>query len=409
MTDNAPHHETGPSKAKQWGTCTASVAAQAGIPDPSNLAAEEGTAHHQGAAVCLLEGLRADEIEGEVYNRCELQPEGFTMTKESVDHLRTYLAYVRGLGTDITVEQTLKSHTLDLFGTADAIVFDESSNTLHVVDLKYGKGVKVEAQENYQARLYGAMALEEYGFLYDIDLVRTHIVQPRLDHIDYEELTVAELEAWVDQAIKPALAEIRSGETHYRPSEEACRWCRARATCPGLAEFTRGVVEAAFDDLDSEGPEVTTDQDGIPGLQWELVAGDLGPLTLTELAAIQTVAGLVQGWLGAVHDRLFQALMDGEPVPGWKLVEGRSNRTWRDLEEALAYFSKSKMKADDYAPRALLSPAKIEKLLGPKQFKAKVLSRDLVHKPEGKPTLAPAADNRPAVNPHNPDAFDALN
>src|SRR5690606_30826303 len=176
-----------------------------------------------------------------------------------------------------------------------------------VIDLKYGQGVPVSAEGNPQTRLYGLGAYEAYSALYDIDRVFMTIVQPRLDSISTEELSVAALLEWAEEVIVPAAKLAYAGEGNFYPGEH-CRFCRAKAVCRARAEANLELARFDFAKPETLGPE--------------------------EIAEILTqIERDFKAWISDVQDyALDQATNHGVKFPGWKLVEGRSNRKYSDEE-----------------------------------------------------------------------------
>lgn len=370
----AAHAKLGASNAHRWLYCPGSVQAEDGIADKGSPHATEGSAAHALAEHCLNNGGSPFDWEGHPapeYNE-------ITVDRQMATAIREYMDYVAEIGGMQEYERRV--HYGDWvpggFGTADVIAYDEATNTVHVVDLKYGQGVLVNAERNTQGMLYGLGALNEYGPFAEIEHVHIHIVQPRKDHIDDWCVSVPALLEWAEWVAERA-TEAASGTGERVPGESQCRFCKAAATCPALRDYTHKIVGQDFDNLDSDS------------------------LTDEQLREVLDAKPLIVKFLEAVEAHAKEKLENGQSFPGYKLVAGRSVRQWGDEVEAEIEL-RAKL-GDEAYERKLLSPAKAEKALGKK--KAADL-QELIVKPEGKPTLAPASDKRAPVNV-SADDFDA--
>lgn len=304
------------------------------------------------------------------------------VTREMCGYVQEYVDYVRQLKGFQMYEQQVdfSPWVPEGFGTCDALVFNDK--TLHVIDLKYGKGVKVAAQDNPQAVLYALGALNDFGDYHDFDNIVITIHQPRIDHVDEWEISKADLlkwGEWISQQAEIALSE----DAKRIPGEKQCNFCRAKPNCKALEKLTHDVIKADFDDLDSlEEPDTLSDK---------------------RLAEVLTVKKLINSWLESVEQHLKEKAARGEHVEGFKLVAGRSLRVWSS--ENKAQDKLTELLGDDAFERKLLSVAKAEKALG-KKLAAEI--SDLVFKPQGKPALVPESDPRKAINV-SPDDFELLN
>lgn len=377
------------SGSSRWLECTPSAHLELQFPKKSSSYADEGTAAHE---LCELaarywlgeiseadyENKLADLSKGEYYNA--------EMQECAVDYGRFISETVkntRAVCPDAIVELEVKS--LDFsdwapegFGTGDCII--AADDLLEVIDFKYGKGVRVEAENNPQMRLYALGAIKLYGELYDIKRVRMSIIQPRINREpSTSEITVEELLDWAENYVKPRAALAFAGEGEFKPSEKTCKFCRAKEQCKARYEQNLKLFDEAPDTL--------------------LITAD-------EAGAILEKAADIKAWLKDLENLVMGKLFEGESVEGWKLVEGRSNRKYTD-ELAVA----EAMKAAGYDEallyeRSLLGITAMEKAFGKKAV-GEVL-KDLIYKPQGKPTLAPVADKRAEFKPEELvlDAFD---
>lgn len=373
------HAKLSASGSAKWSLCPGSVFAEKDFPNTTSIFAEEGTAAHELAEM-LLRG--DDEIVFGNIIGAPLPESNVVVTQDMYDYVQGYVSYVNSISGELFVEQRVDfSHIApDGFGTSDAIVINDSVMT--IVDLKYGKGVRVDAENNTQGILYALGAVNDYGMLFNIKTINIVIVQPRLDHISEWTIGIDELNRWGER-LKQA-AELALSENAPRsPGEKQCQWCRAKATCPALAKLTESTLMTSFDNLDTSKPEQLTDE---------------------QLKTALDNKKLIVSWFDAIETLVTDRLSTGQGFEGYKLVAGRANRAWRD-EVATAAALRDVLGEDTLFTRKIISPAQAEKELG--KSRAELLE-DLVTKPEGAPTLVPESDKRTPVNVSKKD-FDVIN
>jgi hypothetical protein len=368
------HSELSPSGWSRWSACPGSREAEAGKPDQTSVYAQWGTDAH-----AVVEA----ELNGRKHD-CD--------DDEMLAAVRVCLDYHDEMPGDwerwVEVKLDLSDWIPFGSGTADLVVYDHTDKVLHVIDWKFGKGVRVEASDNGQALLYALGAVREFGYLGEIRGVRVHIVQPRLDHvvtwppIEFPPMSLAELDEFGEIAKEAAAAAYEPGAPRA-PGETQCRFCKAKGDCAEYAALVMGpVIEAAgvdeFADLDS------------------VSAHSLPTPTLSRLLDLRK---RVEEWFEALAIEAQSRIESGEKVEGWKLVEANTHRKWGDLRQVLnnleVLVRNKLIELDDYAPRAPLTPAQMEKRL--KKDKVNWDPSPLVVKPEGAPVLAPATDRRPAI------------
>ena len=373
----AAHAKLSASGSSRWLNCTGSVKAEQSFKDSSSPAAEYGTCAHELADIVLSTGKDIDSFLGQTLNDAP----SVKVDQEMIDNVQGYVNYVQSFGGEQFYEVRLDySHLVpNGFGTSDAVVIVD--NVIHVIDLKMGKGVVVDAENNTQGMLYALGAVEEYGYLYDFDKVVIHIYQPRVSNFSTWELSILDLTLFGEYVTKQAI-EALSDDAPRTPGDKQCQWCKAKATCPALLKHAEKTISADFDNLDD-----------LP---------DVDSLTPDKLSVILSNKKLIESWLKAVEEHISHTLLDGEEFPGFKLVAGRSLRRWANEDEAQEQLITL---LDEQAfEKKLLTVAKAEKALGAKRKKE---IENLIIKPEGKPTLAPESDKRPSIN-NCSDDFDLL-
>ena len=388
------------SSAHRWLACTAAPHFEENFPDGTSTYAEEGTLAH---AICELYARKKFTIMTTRKFNAELKKlQAQPLYQEEM--LRTAEAYVEYL-TEKAMSYTATPHVAmevrvdltdyipDGFGTCDCIMV--GGDTLHITDYKHGKGVPVSAVENPQMRLYALGALRLYSAVYgdQIKKVSMGICQPRLSEDASEDaLTVEELLAWGER-IKPIAKEAYDGPGTFCPGDH-CRFCKGKAQCraraahfAGFSEFIGADIEGRMTEADVEAREAA-----------EGFGADLPPLlSNADVADLLVKAEGLAAWYKDLQDYAASALLAGDEIPGFKLVEGRSNRAFSDVDEAvkaLVTAGYDEALIYDRKPKTL---TELEKMLGKKTF-AELLSGFVV-KPKGKPTLVPASDKREAYVP----------
>ena len=337
---------------------------------------KEGTLAHAYAAKALKEAIGEDDTEGEGEEE-EIKELTAYHSAEMPGHVNVYVDYVlERLHEAESVDNNArllveKRVSLDggldeyCFGTADAVIV--SDWVLEVFDFKYGKGVKVAAKNNAQMRIYalGALEMMVNKGLPTPDTVRMTIVQPRIGNIATEEITLQELLCWKNIHLMPrALEAVRRYGKAY--PGDWCRFCKARGECRELTSYCLGTVD------EFPVPEKVT-------------AKELAEKVLPRLAAVKT-------WVKDMEERALGAAMGGTPLPGWKVVEGRSLRRFTDPERVAGVLQSNGVE-DIYKPQEMKSLTELEKSLGRKSFRD--LLGEYVTKAPGKPTLVEESDPRP--------------
>ena len=361
------------SGSKRWLACPPSAAFESQFKDKGSIFAAEGTQAHELAETALKNLL--GEIDNAEYDRrvnnihctAYYSPEMEDNVAVYVDTVMQKYAEAKKLTSDAMI---IIEGKLDFspwvpkgFGTGDAVII--ADGRMEIIDLKYGKGVPVSAEDNSQMRLYALGAYNSFGLLYDVDAITATIVQPRLDSISSESLSLGKLIEW-GESVKVIAEMAIKGEGEFCAGNH-CQFCKAAVRCKALADYNLAIAQYEFahaDELDDE-----------------------------DIADILSRADMITKWLKAVNEyALDEAVNADKKWPGYKLVEGRSNRVITDNVAAIQAL-KDNGYTDVYKPQEMIGITELEKLTGKKNFNS--ILKDYIDKPQGKPTLVPESDKRP--------------
>lgn len=358
------------SSSGRWLACTPSARLELEFDNVESEAAREGTAAHALAEHKLKKALKMRSR----------RPNSEYDSDEMEECTDGYVAYVMELVADarqkcsdpiVLIEQRLdfSDWVPDGFGTGDCVLV--ADGTLHIVDLKYGMGILVDAQENPQMKLYALGALRLFDALYDIREVSLTIYQPRRENISNWTTTVEELKTWAEDVLRERARLAFNGEGEYVPGSW-CTFCRAAIKCRARAEEKLKLAQKEF---------------MLPPL-----------LSDDEIEAILEILPDLTKWANEISDYALDAAVNhGRQWKGFKVVEGRSVRKYKD-EEAVAEAAREAGFNDIYR-QSLIPMTEMERLMGKSRFE-EVLG-NLIYKPAGKPTLVPVSDRRPAMNVTN--------
>ena len=361
------------SASKRWLSCPPSARLERKFPDKAGEAAREGTLahalaetqirHYLGEITDEEEALRIETIRGNAL----YAPEMDEYVSEYVDLCIEKINEAHGTA---LVEERLdfSRWVKNGFGTGDMVIIGDG--VLEIVDLKYGKGVPVSAEGNTQMQLYALGAIEQYGYIYDFDHVRMSIFQPRNGGLSTQLMSVEELLAW-GESIKPIAELAYEGKGDFKAGDH-CRFCRAAAQCKALADYNMEIAKLEFRDADL--------------------------LTDDEVSfVLERVDGLVR-YAEKIKTHALEEALKGHRWPGFKVVEGRSNRKITDEAKAVKLLRGAGY-ADDviYKPLEMQTITALEKLVTKKKFGE--LLGSVIEKPPGKPTLVPEDDKRPEYDP----------
>lgn len=402
MSDEKKHARLSPSGAAGWMNCVGWESDSTG-----SKYSDEGTAAHSLASWCLTEFKPATAYLGRVIKAGKHE---FVVDDEMAENVQVYVDRVLSFAGSITqagefvpihqllVEQAVPIGHItgeeDAEGTSDAIILTDDGEELQVHDLKYGMGERVDAEKNPQLMLYGLGALvisDLLGYAL-VQRVRCVIHQPRLNHVSGWVCTIEELQAFAREvadaaarkrgeplpmSLEPGAMNL-AGTPPLNPGEKQCRWCAKKAKCEALDAFVTEQIGADFEDMT---------ESGVPSTAYP-------PATLGRKMA---ATNLVEDWCRAVRAEVEKRLFAGDEVEGYKLVEGkRGARAWSDATQAEEVCKSMRLKQEEMYTFKLISPTQAEKLLKgtPKRW---TRLAELITQSDGKPSVAPISDKRPAL------------
>jgi hypothetical protein len=366
------HSPLGPSSADRWINCPGSVKATEDLPDVTSQFAAEGTFAHYVSEIMRNEGKSAKEMIG---YKAKFSGFEFEVSASDAGYIEQFVDYVADHEFDEQLVEAMVTYDAWVdggFGTLDAGLLDDGTSV--VVDLKYGKGIQVFAEDNSQLKMYALGMFQEYGHLYDMKEFKLVIHQPRLGHVDEWVIPIEDLLKWANEVVEPA-ADLALGPDAPFKAGTWCQWCKIKGTCRTRAETMQAGL---LDELDGEvlNPNEMTDE---------------------EIGAAASLAPMMLKFAKDVMEAVEKRVLKGHHVIGadgeaFKMVMGRSNRAWKNAEAAEQAMRNYKVKVADMFTKKLIGPAGAEKVLG----KGHPLLLAHVIKPKGKPVLVPGSDKREA-------------
>lgn len=364
------------SSAHRWLYCPMLPRLEAEYPNRETVYAQEGTSAHELSEIKLM--YKSGKINKRKYNAL------VKTFKESTDFYNEEMEEMTELYTDIVLEHfnSYENAEMELekrvdfsdwvpngFGTSDVVIL--ADNVIEIIDLKYGKGMPVSAKQNPQMGLYALGAYAAYDMIYDFDKIRMTIVQPRLDSVSTVEIYVEELLYWADNVVLPMAAQADAGIGDWDLSEKVLKWSPVAAKLVPRAQENWELI----DRYDYQEPIYLADE---------------------AIADILDHASDIKKWVESVESYALSQALQGKDVPGYKVVEGRSNRVITDKDKAIDILQDNGFDDEIFKPKELLAMGALEKLIGKTAF-ANLLA-EVIDKPQGKPVLVPKSDKRPAFN-----------
>ena len=355
------------SSAHRWLECPPSAVANEAYPNQDTTFTQEGTLAHE-----VAEKVARSNMDGKSW----MSDNSKGITHEMLECAKEYADYIeehkKSNDAIVLLEQRVdfSPWVPDGFGTCDCIIIQD--DTLTIIDYKYGQGVPVSAVDNPQMKLYALGALNDYGIALDVKKVEMHIFQPRLNNISTDSIAVEALTEWAEKTVKPVAEKAIQGKGKYAPGEH-CRFCQHGGKC-------RALTKLCTEYLDTHGLRVA-----------------LPVLAPHEVADVLRMEPMVTLWLKKVKEQALTTLMNGEELPGYKLVEGKlGNRKWKDERTVLQVLNGAGYDDAEITETKVLSPSQMDKAIGKK--KVAELLEEYIERAPGAPTIAPITDKRPAYD-----------
>ncbi len=369
----ANHAMLSASGASRWLTCSPSARFEKEFPEQQSDYADEGTLAHELASYVIAAKASETLVEPHVLERIQADKHYSSEMSFIVDEYADFVIErfrEASKGAMLVLEQRvdLRMFIPEGFGTVDVGI--PADYMLDIIDLKYGQGVPVDAEENPQIMLYALGILQEYKLLYDIKRVRMTIYQPRLENISTFEMSAENLERWGYEVVIPGALKAYKGEGEFIPGDH-CRFCRAKAQCKAAAKFN---LELAARDF----------------------AAPVNLVSDEQVVRILGRAASMKKWLTSVEEMALRMALGGKVWPGLKVVAGKSMRKYTN-EQAI----KEGLIEAGYQEDLIVN----KKLTGITDLSSKITKLDFqkyvdphIVKPPGSPALVPVTDKRPAFN-----------
>lgn len=392
------HSVFAPSSSSMWLNCPGSLIPNLLAPDNAGEDAALGTVFHEIMEEWNRSGERPDHMVGEERSA---EAGGITYLIAIDDEMMEYAADCRRwieplvpriIGVEWKVDFSYLTPLPGQRGTADLVAL--KGDVLYIRDWKYGRGVRVYAEQNAQLMLYAlgaysALAREQQEEIVEVNV---GIAQPRLGVFEDWTVSIDDMQAWARDVARPAAHAAWSLDAPRNPSPKACQWCKVRGSCSALAAQTTALVDASFEDLSDEPRDPKT-------------------MTTEALAKVKRWRKTVEAWFADAEAELQRRVEAGETGYGFKMAQGRSRRTWKNPAVVERVLKRLGVPEREILTRELLSPNQAESVLkahGIGGAEQKNLLAVLVHRPPGKPTLVEDKDPRPALPAPADGAFDDL-
>lgn len=354
------------SGSHRWLACTPSARLEQEFNDTDSTASLEGTAAHSLAEHKLKKKLKMQSTRpNTIYDNDEMEMYTDDYSDYVVEQYTKAKRYDENA--KVLIEQRLdfSCYVPEGFGTGDAVIV--SKGKLHIIDLKYGLGVLVNAEKNPQMMLYALGALRKYEKEYEIKKVKLTIFQPRRENVTTWETTTAALKKWANKILRPKAEMAYRGTGKYEPGAH-CQFCKAAIKCRARAEEKLKLAKEEF-----KKPPLIADN---------------------EIESVLAKIPDIKKWCDDIMEYALEKALNGKKWEGFKIVAGRGTRKYLNEEAVVEALNKAGYY--DIYKKSLLPITEMEKLMTKKTF-SEVLGK-LVGKTEGKPTLVSLDDKRPELN-----------
>ncbi len=409
--DFSAHSIFSPSSSSMWAYCSGSLVPNLFAHDTAGEDAAYGTVAHGIAEQWLKSGEAPEHLIGtvETVDGFEIEIDGsmFEYVEQAVD----WCIYLPGnhfveTRVDFSDLTPIKGQT----GTADHAAC--VPGRLTITDHKFGKGIQVYAKNNTQGILYAYGFFRKYDELFDFEEILIRIAQPRLDHFDEWLITREELlkwAAWLKERAHAAWCK----DAERTPGSKQCQWCKIKPDCAAYTVFAERLLDGVFSNLDSPvtAEDIVDMKERIADGSFNLRPVDIGSMTLAEKAKVLPYRKMVEGWFNNIAEDLEKHALNGDSVPLHKLVEGRSNRTFKSPVDAAKHLEFLGLPEDVIHPKGMITPAKAEEQLVKIGYRRKQLPgllNAVVTRLPGKPTLVHESDKRPPISTIVSDSFENL-
>ena len=388
MSSPTTHALLSPSSSHRWLVCTPSAMLESKEPSTYSPYAEEGTEAHALAEIKLSYMLGYINEEEYATRFEDLKLSGKFYSSELNEYVNEYCQEVmtivkedyKGINVKVKLEERVNFDDIvpEGSGTSDVVIVGPTF--IHIIDLKFGKGVPVSAIGNPQLKLYALGAIKKFIRECNCQEVRMTIIQPRIGNIETDFISIKDINDWAINYVKPRAEMAKRGEGELVPGEH-CKFCKRKGKCQALADKQLAIAQAEFDDVVIENNI--------------LEPRNMSPEVLSR---ILTIAPKFIDWFKDVEKYAMSAAINEElKIPGYKIVEGKSVRMITDTEAVKEKLKTSGFKEEDYLkPQELLGITALEKNIGKKLFNN--LCEQYIVKPNGKPTLVPESDRREALD-----------
>lgn len=415
------HSIFAPSGSAMWLFCAGSLIANMMADDECSYEAAEGTVAHSLGENWLKTGIKpSHRIGEEVWHQENGEVFQIPIDDIMMDHVQDYVDWCRFEEGDHFVEQkvyftqfmppanadeldideyAVKVQFIEQGGTADHVVCREG--VMIITDFKYGKGIQVFAENNTQAMLYALGFFLKWDWKYNFKRIIIRIAQPRFDHFDTWEITREDLLNFAE-FVRVRAAAAWSLEAPRHASIKSCRWCRVKGSCTAAAKLNEALLVANFDDIDEQSSDDMENLKDRLDNNYKMRLSRHAVLTTAQMARILPYRKMIEAWWEALDTELERRALDGEQIPGYKLVEARTFRKFANEAKAVEHLSFLGLEDKDIYKIDVITPAQAEEALRKSAGYARKEIPDLintqVYKPPGKPTLVVESDNRPALN-----------